>query len=342
MPYALKLIKINNLALYLTRIQVYTSNSLINEQIMNNDSVLVIKDLHYWYTHDWTGKKTHVLKGISVTVGKGEAFGFLGHNGSGKTTTIKNIMGLVKLSKGSIEICGKSSNDPMSRSKVGFVPEYPYFYDYLTVYETMYLMGRLYGLDKVELNQNIKHALGLVKFPRPASLRLRSLSKGLLQRVAIAQAIIHNPKLLILDEPFSGLDPVGRREIRDLFEDLKKQGVSLFISSHILSDVEHLCDRVSIMSAGEIKAIINVRELLSETKNHSYEVVIRSSFEIDEAMSQMGGKISSSGQIKRISFASESSAREALKLMLNDNISIEGYAKIGSTLEDVFINIVTK
>jgi ABC-2 type transport system ATP-binding protein len=306
-----------------------------------SSEILTIENLHYWYTQNWTGRKIHALKGVSVEVSNGEAFGFLGHNGSGKTTTIKNILGLVRHQQGNITICGRSSLEPAARQSVGYVPEYPYFYDYLTVNETMLLMAGLCGVERAEMANRVEHALKLVKFSKAGSSRLRTLSKGLLQRVAIAQAIVHSPQLLILDEPFSGLDPVGRREIRDLFELLKSQGTSLFISSHILSDVEHLCDRASIMVNGQIKGVFNLRDDLCREED-CFELVLSDSDEHDAILKEFSAECLYRGKLQRWMFTSKGSARNALKLLLESSADIESFMRIRSRLEDTFIELIKK
>lgn len=306
-----------------------------------SSKVLAIDNLHYWYTQNWTGRKIHAVKGVSVEVGNGEAFGFLGHNGSGKTTTIKNILGLVRYQQGSITICGRSSLEPAARQSVGYVPEYPYFYDYLTVNETMNLMAGLCGIAQSEIGSRVDNALQMVRFPKAGKTRLRTLSKGLLQRVAIAQAIVHTPQLLVLDEPFSGLDPVGRREIRDLFEYLKDKGASLFVSSHILSDVEHLCDRASIMVNGQIKGIFNLRDGLRK-EDDSFELVLSDSDEHDAILREHSAECLYSGKLQRWVFKSEGKARSALKLLLESSANVESFVRIGASLEDTFIDLIKK
>jgi ABC-2 type transport system ATP-binding protein len=306
-----------------------------------SDKILTIDNLHYWYTHSWTGRKIHAVKGVSVEVDNGEAFGFLGHNGSGKTTTIKNILGLVRYHQGSITICGRSSLEPSSRQFVGYVPEHPYFYDYLTVTETMTLMAGLCGIERSDLSHRVDRALQMVKFPKAGASRLRTLSKGLLQRVAIAQSIVNSPQLLILDEPFSGLDPVGRREIRDLFENLKNQGTSLFVCSHILSDVEHLCDRASIMVNGEIKGIFNLRES-HRRDGDRFELVLLDSDLHNSVLREFSGECLYSGKLQRWMFESESNARSALKVLIESSADVESFTRVRATLEDTFMELIKK
>jgi ABC-2 type transport system ATP-binding protein len=233
--------------------------------------ILEVKNLTHFYKTEWSFKKVLALNAISFTIDKGEAFGYLGHNGAGKTTTIKSILGLLKFHSGEIEFLGKSIKKFDHRHSLGYVAEHPYFYDYLTVGEIMSFYARLSGLENSRIEEAINLALKRVNFPKTSSIKMKALSKGLTQRIAIAQAIVNNPHLLILDEPFSGLDPVGRKEIRDLFIELKNQGTSILICSHILEDVQAICDRVAIISKGEIRKTLNLRDQKS-FKDETFEI----------------------------------------------------------------------
>jgi ABC-2 type transport system ATP-binding protein len=221
-------------------------------------ATLEVNNLNYIYTHEWTRKKQIAVKDLSFKVDRGECFGFLGLNGAGKTTTIKAILGLINPLKGSvIKINGYSHKEVKARSQVGYVPEQPYFYDHLTVNEIMYLYASLSGVPPSVRKEAVVKALKRVKLHERETSRMRTLSKGLTQRVAIAQAIVGDPALLILDEPFSGMDPIGRKEFRDLFLELKGEGKTLLLCSHILSDAEFLCDRGLILANGETKGIVD-------------------------------------------------------------------------------------
>ena len=220
-----------------------------------------IAGLSYRYPSQWLKSGFQAITDLSLQVKPGESFGFLGHNGAGKTTTIKCILGLIAPTKGQISIFGKSSRQTSARLDLGYLPEQPYFYDSLTVFETLKFYGQLSGIASSDLKSRIDHALASVKLTGRASSPIRALSKGLTQRLAMAQAIIARPKLLILDEPFSGLDPIGRHEFRELILSLKNEGATIFMSSHILSDVESICDRASIMSKGELKGVFDLRNL---------------------------------------------------------------------------------
>ncbi|MBV9610639.1 MAG: ABC transporter ATP-binding protein, partial [Acidobacteria bacterium] len=184
----------------------------------------------------------------------------------GKTTTLKLLMGLIFPSGGSARILGKPIDDPSIKAQIGFLPEQPYFYDHLTATELLTYYAQLSGVPSGERRRRVEDALHRVGLPEAGRTQLRKLSKGMLQRVGIAQAILHNPKIVFLDEPMSGLDPIGRREVRDLIATLKEEGKTIFFSTHILSDAEALCDRVAVLNKGELRGIGAVEELTSRAQ----------------------------------------------------------------------------
>jgi ABC-2 type transport system ATP-binding protein len=211
----------------------------------------------------WRSSVKQALYPLSMTVEDGEIFGFLGPNGAGKTTTLKLLMGLVFPTSGSARILGLPVGDPLVKAQIGFLPEQPYFYDYLTANELLRNYGKLSGMTGSELPKRLETVLARVGLPDVGGVQLRKFSKGMLQRVGIAQAILHEPKVVFLDEPMSGLDPMGRREVRDLMEELKHEGKTVFFSTHILSDAEALCDRVAVIHQGRLRAVGTVEELTS-------------------------------------------------------------------------------
>lgn len=226
-------------------------------------AVLEIRNISKSFRTGFWLKKTAALSGVSLTVMENEIYGFLGPNGAGKTTTIKTILGLIFPDVGSVSIFGKDYRDVSTRRYIGYAPEQPYFYEYLTAYEFMCFYGRLFNISGAELKRRIPLLLDMVGLSGSEALQLRKFSKGMLQRIGLAQALINDPMFLILDEPMSGLDPIGRREIRDLILALKKKGKTVFFSSHILSDVEMICDKVAIIIKGEIRREASLSELLS-------------------------------------------------------------------------------
>ncbi len=211
----------------------------------------------------WRKRPKCALKPLHLSVEEGEIFGFLGPNGAGKTTTLKLLMDLVFPTAGKARILGMEWNDPQVKAQIGFLPEQPYFYDYLTARELLEYYAQLSGVAAKDRSRKVGEMLDRVGLRDAAAVQLRKFSKGMLQRVGIAQAILHDPRIVFLDEPMSGLDPMGRREVRDLMEQLKKEGKTVFFSTHILSDAEALCDRVAIIHLGELRGVGAVADLTS-------------------------------------------------------------------------------
>ena len=214
----------------------------------------------------WRKRPKCALSPLQLTVEDGEIFGFLGPNGAGKTTTLKLLMGLVFPTAGTARILGREWTDPSVKAQIGFLPEQPYFYDYLTAHELLEYYGQLSGVPPKERKQRVEQVLDQVGLSDVQGVQLRKFSKGMLQRVGIGQAILHDPRLVFFDEPMSGLDPMGRREVRDLMEQLKHQGKTVFFSTHILSDAEALCDRVAIIHQGELRGVGAVEDLTSSVQ----------------------------------------------------------------------------
>jgi ABC-2 type transport system ATP-binding protein len=221
-------------------------------------------------------KEVCALDDLNLDVTAGQIFGFLGGNGAGKTTTIKLLMGLLFPTSGTAEIFGQSINDTDVHSVVGYCPENPYFYDYLTPLELMDYFAAIFGLSpnlRKARTEELLAAVGLRE--SDWKKQLRKFSKGMLQRVGLAQSLINDPKIVILDEPMSGLDPIGRREIRELIAGLRTQGKTVFMSTHILSDIEALCDEVAILKRGKLAATGNLQDLLArEEASHNFEIVV--------------------------------------------------------------------
>lgn len=207
-------------------------------------------------------RKVRALDGLSLTVKRGEIFGFLGANGAGKTTTLKLLMRLIFPTGGSARILDRDISEVSMHSLIGYLPENPYFYDYLTALEFLNFCGQIFGFSKADRNQRAKQLLTSVKLDESKwNTQLRKFSKGMLQRVGLAQALINDPEIVFLDEPMSGLDPIGRREVRDLIAALRQEGKTVFMCSHILSDIEVLCDRVAILKGGRLARVGGLDEL---------------------------------------------------------------------------------
>src|SRR6185312_14590156 len=230
-------------------------------------SAIEISNLAKTYTVGFFRKSEKAaLKELSLSVREGEIFGYLGPNGAGKTTTLKLLMGLMYPTAGSASILGRPISDPTVKRSIGFLPEQPYFYDYLTARELLEYYASLSGVPASERSTRAQKMLDRVGMGHAGGTQLRKFSKGMLQRVGIAQAIIHDPKIVFLDEPMSGLDPIGRREVRDLIQELNDEGKTVFFSTHILSDAETLCDRVAVLNRGELRGVGVVADLLAETQ----------------------------------------------------------------------------
>jgi len=225
--------------------------------------VLIVKDVRKSFRGDMSFSSREVLHGVSLYADSGEILGFLGPNGAGKTTTIKIILGLLKADSGAVTIYNKPISDITVRSRIGYLPESPYLFPHLTLKEFLGFCGELSNLTGKYLTLKIQHVLSLLEMERYADMRLKNFSKGMTQKAALAQAILHDPDLLILDEPFSGLDPLGRKKMKDILVELKNQGKTIFFSSHILSDMEALCDRTYIIKDGSVVRSVNVEELFS-------------------------------------------------------------------------------
>ncbi len=237
------------------------------------DAAVVVSGLTKIFPVPFHREKVVAVRDLDLRVEAGEVYGLLGPNGSGKSTTLKIILGLVSPTRGRTEIFGRDSSRVDSREAVGFLPENPYFYKYLSGEETLRFFGKLGGLNGGRLRQQIDELLELVGLTNARKRRLGTYSKGMLQRIGLAQALIHQPKLVVLDEPTAGVDPAGSRDIRNLIVDLKKRGITVLLSSHLLAQVQEICDRIGILAKGvlvregrleELIAIQNQTELILE------------------------------------------------------------------------------
>jgi ABC-2 type transport system ATP-binding protein len=229
------------------------------------DLAIDVHELTKTYRTPFARKKVEALRGVTFSVERGHIFGFVGPNGAGKTTTIRALMGLVRPSAGSATLLGHPLASRAARSRIGFLPESPYFYDYLDVGELCDLAGRLFGLSPAVRKRRADELIEKVGLGRARGQSLKKFSKGMLQRAGLAQALMNDPELVVLDEPMSGLDPIGRKEVRDLILELRDQGKTVFFSTHILSDVEAITDRVAIIARGQLQAHGTPAELVSRS-----------------------------------------------------------------------------
>ncbi len=307
-------------------------------------NVVEIENLTKDYeTGFWKKKKVRALEGLTLTVEGGQIFGFLGANGAGKTTTIKLLMRLIYPNSGSAKILGRDINDVSMHSRIGYLPENPYFYDYLTARELLDYCAQLFGLSSEERKKRTEDLLTRVGLEETSwNKQLRKFSKGMLQRVGLAQALINNPEVVFLDEPMSGLDPVGRREVRDLIAQLRTEGKTVFMSSHILSDIEVLCDRVAIMQKGKLAHTGRLEDLLAKTGEKSGVEIIVVETNVSALRGALenlsGATVSETTNGARIEVADEKDVDKALAIMRNVGGRLVSVQPIKQSLEELFIN----
>ncbi len=217
------------------------------------------------YKGFWSKRRLVALNDLNLTVNSGEIFGLLGPNGSGKTTTVKLLLGLIFPTSGSVDVLGKPSTDVKTKKRIGFLPEETYLYKFLNSVETLDFYGQLFNIPKDIRRERVEKLIKLVGLESAKKRPLKQYSKGMLRRIGFAQALINDPEFLILDEPTSGLDPIGIRDIKDLILDIKNRGKTVFMCSHLLADVQDICDRVAILNKGVLQVIGTVKELISKT-----------------------------------------------------------------------------
>jgi ABC-2 type transport system ATP-binding protein len=285
----------------------------------------------------WRKRMRRSLDNLTLSVEEGEILGFLGPNGAGKTTTLKLLTGLIFPTAGTARVRGQSINDVRMHRAIGYLPEQPYFYDYLTARELLDFYARFAGFRRAERRERIGRLLERVGLGAAGDVQLRKFSKGMLQRAGIAQAILHDPQVIFLDEPMSGLDPVGRHEVRDIIYGLKQQGRTVFFSTHILADAEMLCDRVAVLHQGKLVGVgapseivsieINAMEVLFEVRDgHALPAALAAS------ATRTGGRY-------RIAVP-EAGLYDALEHLRGCQARILSVAPVRPTLEDYFLRLV--
>jgi ABC-2 type transport system ATP-binding protein len=285
----------------------------------------------------WRPKPQRALNDLSLQVNEGEIFGFLGGNGAGKTTTLKVLMTLIFPTAGSAKILDKPISDIEMRKQIGYLPEAPYFYEYLTAREFLDYCGKIFGLASDARNRRINELLKLVDLEFAADRQLRKFSKGMLQRIGIAQALVNDPKVVFMDEPMSGLDPIGRREVRDIIRSLREQGKTLFFSTHILSDVEVLCDRVAILRQGNLAGYGKLSEL-EGSRDSTMEILVQgiTSENLTHFYSKAQKVIQTASGIQ-IHVPNESHIDEIIMLVRKYNGQIVSINPLKTALEDFFV-----
>jgi ABC-2 type transport system ATP-binding protein len=302
-----------------------------------SDAVLSVRDLTKTFRKPFTGRRVEAVQGLSFDVRRGEIVGFLGPNGAGKTTTIKMLTGLISPTRGRMEILGVVAPAPDVMARVGFLSENPYIYPYLTPREFVTLCARLSGLSGDRLRDSVVRVIDRIGVTYAIDRPARTLSKGTLQRVALAAALVHDPELLILDEPMSGLDPVGRKEVRDLIVEEKSQGRTVFFSSHILSDVEMLCDRVCILRNGKMMVSGSLRELLSDGKRHCEVTIGGASEALRKDLAPLATRTREVGASLVMEVEGDAAVRAVIERTFAAGARLESMTAKRETLEDLFV-----
>ena len=282
----------------------------------------------------WRKRPKRALEPLHLTVEEGEIFGFLGPNGAGKTTTLKMLMGLVFPTAGAARILGRAWTDPEVKAQIGFLPEQPYFYDYLTAHELLDYYGQLSGVAARDRKRRSAEVLAQVGLTDVKGLQLRKFSKGMLQRIGIAQAILHNPRLVFFDEPMSGLDPLGRREVRDLIEQLKQEGKTVFFSTHLLADAEALCDRVAVIHKGQLRGVGEVEELTASVQG-KVEMIWQGTH-VPSSMKALGAQCHVTGDTVR-AVVPENQQDAAIDLLRRERIRLIAITPLRTSLEAYFV-----
>lgn len=287
----------------------------------------------------WRKRKVRALDGLSLTVEPGQIFGFLGANGAGKTTTLKLLMRLIYPTAGSARILDRDIGDVGMHARIGYLPENPYFYDYLTPREFLDYCGELFGLDQSARKPRTEELLTLVNLDNKSWKRqLRKFSKGMLQRVGLAQALVNDPEVVFLDEPMSGLDPVGRREVRDLIASLRTKGKTVFMCSHILSDIEVLCDSVAILKQGRLAHAGSIDELRAREAN--LIEVIATGADAEILKGELAGKaeVSANASGLRIQVEDEKDVDAVIAALRKSNGKLVSVQAVKQSLEDLFLD----
>ncbi len=297
---------------------------------------------HDFLTGFWRKRSVRALDGLSLSVVSGEVFGLLGPNGAGKTTTFKILMGLIRPTGGEARILDLPVQTVAMRRRIGYLPEQPYFYDYLTAREFLLYCGALCDLPKAAARQRTEELLHQVGLVDSADKQLRKFSKGMMQRVGLAQALIHDPEILFLDEPMSGLDPLGRREVRDLIVGLRAQGKTVFFSSHILTDVEAMCDRVAILNKGRLIESGKLSEILKTRSNELDVVVSGVNGPALADIRRFAASVSATPDIARVRLNSDRDLERLLALTHQAGGRIVSVNPVRESLEDLFVREVTR
>ena len=291
------------------------------------------------YCSDFLRRRQPVLQELSLSVRRGETFAFLGHNGAGKTTTIKALLGLIKIDGGSLEVLGCEPGNRSALSRIGYLPENPYFYDHLTGRELLVLMAELHGLERRNMARRVGEILELVGMGPRADRRMRGYSKGMLQRIGMGQALINDPDLVLFDEPMGGLDPIGRHHIRAIIAELKARGKTIFLSSHILPDVEAVADRAAIITGGQVRRTIDLNS--DDRGFRPMELQCRGLSEQDiNSLRSQGFTVENRNDVSWVRINEEHLVAEAVLAVQRRSGQILQMGPVRTSLEEIFVQEV--
>ena len=298
---------------------------------------LTLENLHKTYRDPMTLRPFAAVNGISLALERGEIFGLLGPNGAGKTSTIKMILGLSRPTSGTVLLDGRDPREPEARRRLGYLPENPCFYDHLTATEYLDLSGSLFGLEREERRTRAAALLGRLGLAAHASKALRTFSKGMTQRLGLAQALLNRPSLLILDEPMSGLDPIGRAEVKQLLRDERNRGATVLLSSHVLAETEALCDRVGILASGRLVETGSVPGLLAGGVREWEIAAERLPERLAESLRRAGHAVEPVGSRWVVRVGDSASLQEVLRSLVAHDVPVHAVEPRRRTLEEHFM-----
>jgi ABC-2 type transport system ATP-binding protein len=299
------------------------------------DPAIDVRDLRKTYRTPFARKKVEALRGVTFEVERGTIYGFVGPNGAGKTTTIRTLMGLIRPTGGTAKLLGHDLPSRAARAKIGFLPESPYFYDYLTVAELLDLAGRIFGMPHGERKKRADELIERVGLGRARTQSLKKFSKGMLQRAGLAQALMNDPELVVLDEPMSGLDPIGRKEVRDLILELRDRGKTVFFSSHILTDIEAIADDVAIIARGQLTAQGKPADLIKRT-TLGVDIIVRIEGEVD-ALTEGASRVRRTGAELSLTLPADADVDAWLAKARERGAKVISVTPRHETLEELFL-----
>ena len=302
------------------------------------DQAIEVRNLEKVYTSAFGRSRVRAIEDISFQVTKGEVFGLLGANGAGKTTTVKILLDLTRATSGEAEVLGLPTRDPESRRLVGYLPEGHRFPNYLTARETLGIFGRMSGMSRQSIRRRTTELLTEVGIERWADVKVKKFSKGMTQRLGLAAAMVHDPEVLFLDEPTDGVDPVGRREIRDVLQARARSGKTIFLNSHLLSEIELMCDRVAVLRNGKIAAIGSVDQLT--TRGSSYRLVAAQMDRVSDALTNQSTEFVRQNGHYVVNVDGVPHLNRLIDALRSSDVQLVEITPIKSTLEDVFVDLV--